>query len=153
MGNANTQSGKTIEISDAAQNSELDLAGFQALDPNWTKLKGVGSIGETGTNTNIVTYDTLEEAVQSKGKGISNAGDPQIECRRISGDAGQQAFRAAGDPSVTDAYAFRITHQDGTIEYQRGLVTGPVRPGGRNEDFELEQYTLALVQAEVVDNP
>jgi len=151
MGNAATQAGKTIEVSTTSENSDLDQTAFEGLI--YTQVKGVGSIGETGINTNIVNYDTLEDAVQSKGKGISNAGDPQIECRRIASDAGQAALRTAGAPGDTDARAFKVTHQDGTVEYQRGLVTGPVRPGGRNEDFELEQFTLALVQQEVIVNP
>ena len=32
----------------------------------------------------------------------------------------------------------------------RGLVTGPKRPNGRNEDFNLEVYTLGLTQYEII---
>lgn len=38
---------------------------------------------------------------------------------------------------------------DGSIEYLRGLVTGPNVPGGRNEDFILNTFTLALNQAPI----
>ena len=73
-------------------------------------------------------------------------------------DAGQIALRAA---ALTDyRYAFKFTDDDkpasdytDTVHYNRGIVNGPVRPNGRNEDFILERFTLGLVQREVVVDP
>ena len=39
------------------QPTDLDASGFAAL--KWLEVKAVGSVGETGTQTNIVSYDTL----------------------------------------------------------------------------------------------
>jgi hypothetical protein len=58
-------------------------------------------------------------------------------------------MRAAGAPDVPDAYAFKIERPSGEVEYLRGLVAGPNTPGGRNEDFVLNTYTLALNQAPI----
>lgn len=69
------------------------------------QLKKVGSIGERGINTNIVQYDTLDTLVALKGKGITNAGDPQVEVAEDLTDPGQVALRAACAPNVPDAYA------------------------------------------------
>lgn len=113
------------------------------------QVKKVGSVGERGMTTNIVTYDTWDTAVALKGKGISNAGDPEVEVARVLDDPGQVAMRAAGLPSVTDAYAFKVERPSGEIEYLRGLVTGPRTPGGRNEDFVLHVYSLALNQVPI----
>jgi hypothetical protein len=150
-----SQSGKTLHISTTAQNEDMDdhaTLGFPSL--TYTQVKGVGSIGARGVQTNAISYDTLDEDVTQKAKGLTNAGDPEIEVRRIAADPGQIAMRAAGAPSNKDAYAFKIVDQDGTTHYNRGLVMGPNRPGGRNEDFELETFTLALNQIEVtVDAP
>jgi hypothetical protein len=149
-----SNSGKTFAISTTVQNADLDdhaVTGFPGL--NYTLVNGVGSVGETGLATNIISYDTLDEDVTQKAKGLTNAGDPEIECRRIAADPGQIAMRAAGAVTNKDNYAFRIVDQDGTIHYNRGLVTGPRRPGGRNEDFELEVYSLGLNQVELVVNP
>lgn len=151
---ANSQSGKTFAISSTTQAADLDdhaTLGFPGL--TWIPVGSVGKYGETGINTNVLTYPTLDETVTQKAKGMTNAGDPQIECARVATDAGQVAMRAAGAPGVTAPYAFRTVDQDGTIHYNRGLVMGPTRPGGGNEDFELEVFTLGLVQAEVVVNP
>jgi len=55
-------------------------------------------------------------------------------------------------------FAFKIVRNDApsggtpTIIYNRGLVTGPRRPMGRNEDFDLEIFTLALQQEEIIDD-
>ena len=133
------------------QNADLDAAGFGAL--TWTEVSQVGNVGETGTSTNVVSYDTLDTDVTQKGKGISNAGDPDIECARVATDLGQIAMRTAA--LTTDSYAFKYELDNsggtnGTIYYNRGLITGPSRSNGGNEDFDLETYTLGLNQREVV---
>lgn len=138
------------------QNSNLTKTQFEALV--WLEVKGVGSVGETGTNTNIVSYDTLGNDVTFKGKGISNAGDPEIEVARIPNDPGQLAMRAAA--ATRSNYAFKYEQDDkpaggvnGTTYFNRGLITGPRHPNGRNEDFVLEIYALGLNQLETVVEP
>ncbi|KAF1016178.1 MAG: hypothetical protein GAK31_01667 [Stenotrophomonas maltophilia] len=141
MAEAKTNAGSKLYICAAPKNTDLTETEFKAL--TFVQVKKVGSIGERGINTNIVQYDTL---VALKGKGITNAGDPQVEVAEDLADPGQIAMRAAGAPGVPDAYAFKVERADGSIEYLRGLVTGPNVPGGRNEDFILNTYTLALNQ-------
>jgi hypothetical protein len=141
------------------QTTDLDALGFEAL--TWLEVKAVGSVGETGTQTNIVSYDTLGTDVTLKGKGISNGGDPEIECARIPNDPGQIEMRRAA--STRASYAFKYEQDDavsagsnsgnGTTFYNRGLITGPRHPNGRNEDFVLEIYQLGLNQKEVVVEP
>ena len=63
--------------------------------------------------------------------------------------AGMTAMLAAADVSVTDSYAFKITWADGSIEYNRGVVTGPRRPKGANEDFKRVSFRLGLSQQPV----
>ncbi|HAL22592.1 MAG TPA: hypothetical protein DCP40_07680 [Stenotrophomonas sp.] len=145
---AKTNAGSKLFICVLPQNEDLTATGFAAL--TFVQVKKVGSIGERGINTNVVQYDTLDTLVALKGKGITNAGDPQIEVAEDLADPGQVAMRAAGAPDVPDTYAFKIERADGSIEYLRGLVTGPNVPGGRNEDFILNTYTLGLNQVPVV---
>jgi hypothetical protein len=139
------------------QPSALTKAQFEALD--WLEVKGVGSVGETGTNTNILAYDTLATEVSNKSKGISNAGDPDVEVARIYNDPGQIQMRAAA--LTRPSYAFKYEQDDqitpttgnGTTYFNRGIITGPRHPNGRNEDFVLEVYTLGLNQKEIVVEP
>jgi hypothetical protein len=134
--------------------TDLTLAQFQALE--WLEVKAVGSVGETGTNTNVVSYDTLGTDVTLKSKGISNAGDPEIEMARIPADPGQVQMRAAAATRNSFAYKYEkddaiTTTGNGTTFYNRGIVTGPRHPNGRNEDFELEIFVLGLNQKEIVE--
>jgi hypothetical protein len=160
---ANTNKGRRFYIAVTApdgstpspQSSDLTQEQFEAL--NWQEVKNVGSIGESGTSTNVPTYDELGTEVTQKQKGISNAGDPTVECARNPTDKGQMAMRAAALTKLN--YAYKTEDNDApsgytnSIYYNRGLVTGPTRPNGRNEDFILEVFTLGLNQKEVVVDP
>lgn len=139
-----------------AQPSVLNQGQYEALD--WMEVSNVGSVGESGMNENIVSYDELSTDVTQKQKGIANAGDPVIECARNPTDLGQIAMRAAAATRMI--YAFKFEDADApssgytnTVYYNRGVVAGPTRPNGRNEDFILENYTLGLVQREIVVDP
>jgi len=124
----------------------LTEAEYNAL--YWQQVKGIGSIGETGTRDNFVTYDYLDSDVLIKAKGISDAGDVQIEVSRKGYDKGQVAMRLAGLTKYN--YAFQILDEDGSRYFQRGLVIGPTKPNGRQENFNLEIYKLAMNQREIV---
>lgn len=154
---ANSNSGGKLYIATLAgvaqaQNSDLTQAGYEAL--TWTEVKSVGSHGETGSNTNILSYDTWDTTVTQKAAGVTNAGDPEIELARLPTDPGQMQLRVAAQPANrVNNYAFKILHLDGTVKYNRGIVLGPRHPNGRNEDFILEIYTLALNQEQITVNP
>lgn len=153
-----TNAGGVLYVCATPQNNDLTQSDFEAL--SWVRVNGLGNHGETGTSTNILNYDTWDTAVTQKFKGISNAGDPDIEVMRKPADAGQNILRAAALPSNKNNYAFKLEMNDksvstgtGTIVYNRGIVTGPRRPRGRNEDFDLEVFSLGLNQIETVANP
>lgn len=143
MTEAMTNSGGKVAIAAEPQNEALDLAGFEAL--TYVDIAKVGQLGERGGSANIQTYDTWDTDVALKGKGIINAGDPVLEVAYDPADPGQIAVRAAALDKAGN-YAFEVTRQDGSKQYLRGLVTGPNEPGGRNEDFVLHNFTLALNQ-------
>lgn len=139
-----------------AQNTDLLVAGFEALD--WMQVGSVGEIGEFGTIQEMATYFTLDRAVADKIKTTANAGDPVIECAEDVTNKGQIAMKAAGKTTFTDAVAFKFEYDDmpaggsnNTIRYSRGLVGGPVFPNGRIEDFQLMRFTCGLVQEFIED--
>ena len=148
--NVYSHAGVKFAISTTAQNGDLTLSEFEGL--TYTDVSSVGSIGEYGISTNMLTYDTMDTLVSKKAKGITNAGDPALEVARMDSDAGQLAMRTAGAPDYFDSHAFKVTKQDGSIDFLRGLVSGPSSPGGRNEDFDLHNFTLALNQAVIHKN-
>ena len=148
----NTNSGRVFRICTTPQPDDLDLAAFQAL--TYVEVSTVGSLGETGNQQNILSYDSWNTHVIQKQKGMTNAGDPELECAADASDAGQAAMKAAA--ATKFYYAFEIEGDDkltvgGTNgkRYNRGLVAGPRKPNGRNEDFDLIIFDLGLVQEEI----
>lgn len=155
---ANTNAGAKLYVCSTAQPTDLTASTFAAL--TWVLVGGVGNFGETGTSTNILTYDTWDTGFVQKAKGTSNAGDPEIEVARDPADAGQDILRTIADTNLQ--YAFKIERTDKpnsnvgskpTTVYNRGIITGPRTPNGRNEDFDLEIFTLGLNQKQVVVDP
>lgn len=153
---ARTHRDHKVYICTTPQPSDLNVGQYEGLD--YVEVKNVGAVGEMGTTTNIVSYDELSTDVTQKAKGISNAGDPTIECSRNPTDPGQVALRAAAKTNFV--YAFKFVANDApsadytnTVIYTRGVVAGPTRPRGRNEDFDLEVFTIGALQLEIVVDP
>ena len=153
----NANAASRIYVCATPQNSDLTLNEYELL--TWVEIKGVGSRGEQGKSTNILTYPTWDTSVVQKAKGMTDAGSPVIECARIPTDPGQILLRAGGVVGNNNNYAIKELRSDGLVAgqgsvfYNRGLITGPMRPGGANEDFDLEVFTLGLQQEEIVTNP
>lgn len=151
---ANSNAASKIYVCATAQNTDLDQAAFEAL--TWVEIKGIGSLGESGKMTNALQYPTWDTSVIQKAKGMTDAGSPELEVARLVSDAGQDVLRTAAVVGNNNNYAFKILRADGTtatngtVIYNRGLVMGPKRPNGRNEDFDLEVFTLAFQQEEIV---
>lgn len=158
LGFFNTNAGRKLYICTTPQPTALDAAGYAAL--TWVLVAGVGSVGETGSKTNILSYGTWDDDVVRKAKGLTDAGSPEIEVARDPEDAGQNALRAAALTNLN--YAFRVDGNDKpntnvgskpTIRYNRGLVSGPTQPNGRNEDFDIEVFMLGLQQLQITVAP
>lgn len=151
-----TFKGRQVYICATPQANDLILDDYENL--TWVEVKHVGSTGQTGADTNIVNYDDLATDVSQKQKAIVNAGDPEIECSQDRTDAGQNLLNIAARTKLYYAIKFEdldaptIYHTD-TCYYMRGLVTGPTRPNGRNEDFNLQVYKFGLIQLEIVRKP
>jgi len=154
----NTNAGRIFEVCATPQQDNLTEAEFAAL--TYVRVSGVGNFGETGSSTNILTYDTWDDEVTQKGKGMTNAGDPELEVRYDPTDPGQVILRTMAE--TTFNYAFRVVGNDKpdndpgstpTIRYNRGLVTGPRQPNGRNEDFQLDIFGLGLNQKQITVPP
>lgn len=155
---ANTNSGKKFYICATAQQSDLDATAMAGL--TYVQVKGVGMWGETGESTNILTYDTWDTDVTQKGKGITDAGSPELEVTRIPTDPGQVILRTAAKTNLN--YVVKVEGNDKpdadpdstpTIKFNRGLIVGPRNPNGRNEDFDLEIFTFGLNQRQITVDP
>ena len=110
----------------------FDAAGFAAQTYlNVGKLKNLGAFGKQFT---LITSEYLSQAGKEKRKGTYDAGSLPITLD-LNGDTGQAALEAANDSDAD--YSFRITFQDGTIYYVRGMVTEFMKNvGGPNQMLE-----------------
>jgi hypothetical protein len=136
--------GASFAISTQPANSRLDMPGFIALE--YEIVPNVNNMGDTGITQNIVSYPSWGRSVTCKSRGQADAGDPDIEFMDLP-SAGMSLMLAAAEVDNQNAYAFRITWADGSIEFIRGIVTGPRYLKGANEDFRRVAFTLGLVQA------
>ena len=153
----NSMQGSKVYICATAQATPLaNAAAYAALI--WVEIKKVGNMGQVGTQVNMLNYPTWGDAVVQKSKGMSDAGNPTLEVMRDTADAGQDALRTAALTNLN--YAIKIERNDkltgggtNSIIYNRGLIGGPLRPQGANEDFDLEVYVLAFQDLETVVDP
>lgn len=152
MADPKANMGRKLFVSTTAAPSDLDETGFEAL--TYTEVGNVGNIGQSGTEENIINYDTMDSVVTFKQKGIANAGDPTVEVAYDATDPGQMLLRAHAETRVS--YAFKFELDDApvggtpTVIYNRGLVAGPAWPNGGPEDFVVEVFTLAMNQKQIV---
>lgn len=154
---ANTNAASKWYVCPTPQNTILTEADYNGLE--WVQIRGIGNVGETGKTTNILQYNTWDTDVIDKAKGLTDAGSPTFEVARDPSDPGQDVLRTAGAVGNNNKYAFKEVRADGpvggtgTIFYNRGVVGGPTRPNGQNEDFDLEVFTLGFVQEEIIVEP
>lgn len=146
------QMGRKFYVSTDPVVKGISESALEAL--TYTEVKFVGNFGQTGTEENILTYNTMDTEVADKQKGIANAGDPTLEVAYDANDPGQQLMRAHANTRLT--YAFKSELDDAppggtpTTFYNVGLVAGPAMPNGGPEDFVVEVYTLPLVQKQII---
>lgn len=128
---AMTTTGTTFAVS-IGQPATLNKAGFEAL--TWTTVGGVTNIDPYGPTSSDVTTNHLADGVTRHYKGFADLGDAGVTVDYDAEDAGQDILRAlayGASKNVTGSY--RITMQDGSIDYLRGQVfTSPKTVGAAN---------------------
>lgn len=123
-----TAAGTTLHIS-AGNPATYDGTGFAAL--TWTKVGEITSIGEYGREYTEVTHSPLDSRGTQKLKGGYNEGTLPLGMAADSDDAGQILMKTARGSDAD--YSFKITHQNGDIDYFRGKVYSYKKnPGEQN---------------------
>lgn len=138
--------GSKLYICATAQTTALNASAFAAL--TWVEITRIGKFPETGIETNVVTYDTVDTDVSVKGKGVSKSKDWTVEYARIATDAGQDLVRTACENR--NNYAFKAALADGSTVYNIGIVTGPTRGGGGPDDPIIETVVIGTNMRDVV---
>lgn len=119
--------GTTLGIS-AGSPATFDEVGFEAL--TFTTLGEITDIGgDIGRVYNLVTHNPLATRSTNKYKGSYNSGSMTLTLALDADDAGQ--IIAAAALNSDSAYSFKITRNDATVRYFRGMVMSfPENYGG-----------------------
>ena len=148
MADGITNFGGTFAVTAIAANVDVvDKAAYLALV--YTDVPNVGSFGDTGVSQNVVSYSTWDRNVAAKGKGEADAGSPTVEFLDVA-SAGMTIMETNAAVDNANSYAFRVQWPDGTTEYNRGIVTGPMRLKGGNEDFKRVSFNLGFSQVPIL---
>lgn len=129
-----------------AQNADLGAAAFAAL--TYTTVPNVITIGETGVDQNMVSQPLWDKQLSAQQKGAATGAQFPVTILDEASD-GRTAMDVASAISDQNNYAFKITYSDGSVEYNRGVVSAPKYPKGGNEDFAQVTYTIASNQVPV----
>ncbi|HUH57441.1 MAG TPA: hypothetical protein VL020_02875 [Pseudomonadales bacterium] len=145
-----TNMGRKFFVSETPQPNDMTLTEFEVIT-DWVEVTKVGEVSESGVNTNILSYPTMDTEFTNKGKGISDAGDQTITCRYVADDPGQILMSELAKTNMD--YAFKTVWNDqltaggaGTTKYDRGIIVGPVVSGGGPEDFHTLTWTCGFQQ-------
>jgi hypothetical protein len=142
-----TNVGGTFSISTTAENSDLDLSGFEAL--TYTQVPGLVNHGTVGIQTNMIEDPAWDDTVICSSKGQSTGGAPDLEFRYAE-SAGLDALEAAGAPDNKNSYAFKVEYPNGRIIYWRGPIGGPEFTLGGPEDNQHVTFAARNNQVPVV---
>lgn len=104
----NPTAGSKLYIGPAYSSSVDTVTEFAAL--SYTKVGGVGTMGDVGDTSEIVRFAVLDENRVRKTKGVRDGGSMNVVMAYDSTDAGQAALITAYASNV--AYAFKIEGND-----------------------------------------
>lgn len=133
---------------DPHTDANLPLSGSTFAGLNWTEIPNVGTVGDTGVDQNMTTYDIWGSTLSKKTKGIATGKDAEIRVLDEPSN-GLTALKAAADPTDNNNYALKIENSGGDIEYNAGRVGAAGYSKGGPEDYSEAFFTIGLNQEPV----
>lgn len=127
-------------------NLPLEASDFAAL--NWVEIPNIGTVGDTGYEQNMTTYDIWGSNLSKKTKGIATGRDVELRCLDETSD-GLTAVKAATSISDNNNYALKIEKANGDIEYNAGRMSGQGLSKGGPEDYSEFFWTFGINQEPV----
>lgn len=144
-------------ISPTAQSVGLTQTGFEAIN-DWIEVENIVSIGDTGTEENVLTDNYWNTDYAQKEKGIRTAMDFDVVVGYDPDAAlGQEAMDTVGATRLN--YATKIELSDGpsgmtnTIKYNLGRVSMGRDTNGEVEGFQHVTWTVMPNQGQIKVKP
>lgn len=140
--------GSTIAISNVLPATH-DVAGYEAL--TFTEIGEVADIGEFGPEYSVTTFTPIKTGIVRKRKSSVNYGSMPLSMAMVPGDAGH--VKLLTGLNDYDAQAFKVTYQDGTVEYFDALVMSYKRAVGGADGITMASTQLEVDSTIVTDLP
>lgn len=106
-------------------------AGYEAL--TWTQVKGIVSIGATGTTNSPIEVPDLETGFTLAVKGARAGNVVAVAMREVKADEGQADFKAAAVEAASVEYSFKIAEPTAGATDEVEYISGIVMNWTRNE--------------------
>ena len=140
-----TSAGATLALSAGIPASE-DSAGYGVLA--WTVIGEVTDLGGLGRVYNLVTHNPIASRKTEKFKGSFNEGSQNVGLAIDRDDPGQVLAKTA--LASDDNYSFRLTYQDGSIDYYQAKVMSFETSVGSND--QIVSGTIAVeIDSEIAE--
>jgi len=135
-----TNKGGSFAISeDPITDCDPGLSDFEGF--SFVPVGAIGSSGDTGVTTDIVTYPVWDDGLTPQGKCDATGNNPTIEFLHRD-SSGMQIMIEASAISNQSNYAWRYTWANGDIEYGMGQVSNPTYLKGGGSDVRRISFTL-----------
>jgi len=139
-----TIAGTTIGVT-ATQPASFTSAGYSAL--TYENIGNIGDAGEHGVEYTIVTFNSIDNRATRKFKSSFDYGLKNLEIAYDPSDLGAIVLKDGVETYVD--YSFRITYQDGAIEYFSAKIKSFKRSIGTVNSMRM--ITVALDVTQLVD--
>lgn len=120
---------------------ECDATVFDIAGAAYVQVPGVGSIGDTGIQQDIVTYSTINGGLTAQGKGDATGINWDIEILDRP-SAAKDILDEAASPDNADSYATRVEWADGESEYLINQVHSPTYVKGLPAAVRVIRYSF-----------
>jgi len=151
----NTVTGSRLFIGPVRASTVDTLSEYRALA--WTLIGEIESMGDTGDQSNAVTFQSIGDSRIRKLKGARDAGSATYVLGRDVLDAGQIALKAAERTKFE--YAFKVEYADApsddydnSIEYFGALVMGARTNMGGGDNVVKVTAELGI-NTEITEDP
>jgi hypothetical protein len=150
MTDIKTGTGATLAIGTVLATTNGTQAEYEA--DSYTSIGELSEVPEFGDQRSSVQFAALSDGRMRKARGIADAGETEIIYAHSTGDAGQEALKAAfaETSQATDEFNFRIQFADTiatsptTLYFRARVMSAPRYKGLTNDGVILNGAMLAI---------
>jgi hypothetical protein len=145
---AYTTAGSSLAVSAAAPTANTKTA-YMAL--SFTPIGEIDDLGTIGRTYNNVAFNPISSRATRNIKGSFSDGTQAVKMAKASGDPGQVIIAAGLDDDAF--YSFKLTEQDGTIQFYRAQISSAPNEYGGVDAITSKTVNLTLKSGTLIEIP